>query len=143
MTRRRAAAGPRAAAVDHFVKVTRSDGPGLFHGYGVPGLARTNNALEQLFGSHRYHERRATGRKGGSPALVLRGAARVLAGAATRQRGYAAAELGKADRPRGADRRQALEERRQRRVQRHRFRRDPKAFLWHLEEQLSQSGLPA
>ena len=26
----------------------------------VPGLPRTNNALEQLFGSQRYHERRAT-----------------------------------------------------------------------------------
>jgi hypothetical protein len=143
MTRRRDAAGPLATAVDHFVKVTRSYWPGLFHCYDVPDLPRTNNALEQLFGSHRYHERRATGRKGASPALVLRGAARVLAGTATRRRAYAAAELGKVDRTRWADLRQALEERRQRRVQRHRFRRDPKAYLRHLEEQLSQSGSPS
>ena len=143
MTRRREAAGPLADAVDHFVKVTRSYWPGLFHCYTIADLPRTNNALEQLFGRHRYHERRATGRKAASPALVLRGAARVLAGTATRQRAYAAAELAKADRSRWADLRRALEERRQRRVQRHRFRRDPKAFLQHLEEQLSQSGLPA
>ena len=143
MTRRREAAGPLAQAVDHFVKVTRSYWPGLFHCYDVADLPRTNNALEQLFGSHRYHERRATGRKGASPALVLRGAARVLAGTATRRRAYAAAELGKADRAAWGTLRQALEERRQRRVQRHRFRRDPKAFLRQLEEQLSQSGLPS
>jgi hypothetical protein len=143
MTRRRDAAGPLAGAVDHFVKVTRSYWPGLFHCYAVADLPRTNNALEQLFGSHRYHERRATGRKAASPALVLRGAARVLAGTATRQRTYAAGELAKADRSRWADLRRALEERRQRRVARARFRRDPKAFLRQLEEQLNQSGLPA
>ena len=143
MTRRREAAGPLAGAVDHFVKVTRSYWPGLFHCYAVADLPRTNNALEQLFGRHRYHERRATGRKAASPGLVLRGAARVLAGTATRQRAYTAAELGRADRGRWTDLRQALEKRRQRRVQRHRFRRDPKAFLRHLEEQLNQSRLPS
>ena len=47
--------------------------------YDVADLPRTNNALEQAFGSHRYHERRASGRKGASPALVLRGGARLLA----------------------------------------------------------------
>ena len=140
---RRDAEEPLATAVDHFVKVTRSYWPGLFHCYDVTDLPRTNNALEQLFGSHRYHERRATGRKAASPALVLRGAARVLAGTATRQRPYPAAELAKADRSRWRDLRRALEERRERRVQRARFRRDPKAFLRQLEEQLNQSGLPA
>jgi uncharacterized membrane protein YgcG len=48
----------------HFVKVSRSYEPGLFHCYDVPDLPRTNNDLEHLFGSHRYHERRASGRKG-------------------------------------------------------------------------------
>jgi hypothetical protein len=143
MTRRRAAAGPLAGAVDHFVKVTRSYRPGLFHCYRVADLPRANNALEQLFGSHRYHERRATGRKGASPALVLRGAARLLAGTATRRRAYTAAELGKADRGQWTDLRRALEERRHRRVQRYQFRRNPKAFLRELEEQLNQPGLPA
>jgi hypothetical protein len=68
------------------VKVTRSYWPGLFHCYAVAELPRTNNALEQFFGRHRYHERRASGRKGASPALVLRGAARLVAATATRQR---------------------------------------------------------
>ncbi len=44
--------------------VSRSDGPGLFACYDVAGVPRTNNDLERAFGSHRYHKRRATGRKG-------------------------------------------------------------------------------
>jgi hypothetical protein len=52
----------------------------------VPGLPRTNNDPEQCFGRHRYHERRASGRKAASPGLVLRGEARPLAASATRRR---------------------------------------------------------
>jgi hypothetical protein len=59
MARHRAKAG----AIDHWRKVSASYRPGLFHAYRVPGLPRTNNALEHLFGSHRHHDRRATGRK--------------------------------------------------------------------------------
>jgi hypothetical protein len=143
MTRHREAAGSLAGAADHFLKVTRSYWPGLFACYEVEGLPRTNNALEQLFGSHRYHERRATGRKGAPPALVLRGAARVVAAVATRQRTYTAADLAKADRGEWRRLREALEERRQRRVERRRFRRDPEGYLRRLEEQLTQPGLPA
>src|SRR5262249_4941084 len=79
--------GQLRAAVAHFRKGTRSYGPGLFHGYAVADRPRTNKDLEQFFGSHRYPERRARGRKGASPALVLRGAARGVAAAATRPRG--------------------------------------------------------
>src|SRR3954454_23890218 len=77
MARHRAKAGPLAGAVDHFREVTRSYRPGLFHGYAVADLPRTNNALEQLFGSYRRHERRATGRKANSSATVLRGPVRL------------------------------------------------------------------
>ena len=84
--------------MDHFVKVSRSYWPGLFACYDAADLPRTNNDLEQAFGSHRYHERRATGRKGASPALVLRGAAKLVAGLATRHREVTAAELAGADR---------------------------------------------
>ena len=73
MTRHQAAAGTLAPALGHFRKVSRSYWPGLFHCYEVAELPRTNNDLEQCFGAHRYHERRATGRKGASPALVLSG----------------------------------------------------------------------
>ena len=142
MARHRAAAGSLAWAVDHFVKVSRSYWPGLFHCYDVPGLPRTNNDLEQFFGSHRYHERRASGRTAASPGLVLRGEARLLAAAATRQHTYTAAELAGADPKRRAELRQRLESRRQRRVQRRRFRRNPQAYLQALETQLLQSTLP-
>jgi hypothetical protein len=143
MVRHRARAGSLGTAVDHFVKVTRSYWPGLFPCYEVEGLPRTNNDLEQFFGSHRYHERRASGRKAATPALVLRGEARLLAAAATRQHAYTAAELAGADSGRRQELQQRLEGRRRRRVQRSRFRRDPQAFLQQLEEQLLQSALPS
>ena len=143
MVRHRAVAGYLSTAVGHFVKVTRSYWAGLFHCYEVEGLPRTNNDLEQFFGRHRYHERRAGGRKGASPGLVLRGEARLLAAAATRQHSYTAAELAGADPKRRTELRQRLESRRQRRVQRRRFRRNPQAYLQALEEQLLQSTLPS
>jgi len=143
MTRHAAAAGYLAGAVRHFVKVTHRYWPGRFHGYGVEGLPRTNNDLEQFFGSHRYHERRASGRKGASPALVLRGEARLLAAAATRRHRYTPEELAGADPVRRQERRRRMEARRQRRIRRRRFRRDPEAFLRQLEGQLLQSALPS
>jgi hypothetical protein len=133
--------GELAAGVKHFLKVTKSYWSGLFHCYRVADLPRTNNDLEQFFGSHRYHERRSSGRKGASPALVVRGEARLLAAAATRQRCYSAQELAGADLDRQKQLRQQMETRRLRRVNRRRFRRDPQAFLLHLEEKLLQSTL--
>ena len=105
-------------------------------------MPRTNNALEQRFGSQRYHERRASGGKAGSPSLVLRGAARLVAAVATRQRAFTADDLAGADRAEWARLRQELDERRHRRTQRRRFRRDPEGYLRQLEELLVQSGLP-
>ena len=98
MRRHRAAAGTLQEAVDHFVKVSRSYWPGLFSCYDIPDLPRTNNDLEQAFGSHRYHERRTSGRKGASPSLVLRGAVKLLAGLATRRQEVTAEQLSGADR---------------------------------------------
>jgi hypothetical protein len=143
MKRHRKLVGKLGEAVDHFVKVSRSYWPGLFGCYDVAGLPRTNNALEQAFGSHRYHERRATGRKGASPALVLRGSARLVAGLATRSREVKVAELAGADRDRWRRLRSELEQRRHRRVERRRFRQDPQQYLKALENQLHQSRLPA
>jgi hypothetical protein len=143
MSRHAKSAGPLAGAVGHFVRVSRSYWSGLFHCYDVPDLPRTNNDLEQVFGRYRYHERRASGRKGASPALVLRGSARLLAAAATRRRRYTAEDLAGVDPARRDELRQQLEARRQRRVMRRRFRRDPEAFLRQLEAQLLQSTLPA
>ena len=142
MRRHRASVGELSPAVDHFVKVSRSYWPGLFACYDTPGLPRTNNDLEQAFGSHRYHERRATGRKGASPSLVLRGAAKLVAGLATRQREVTAADLASADRDEWERLRAELEVRRERRVERRRFRQDHDAYLQDLENKLIQSRLP-
>jgi hypothetical protein len=143
MARHRAKAGPLAAAVEHFRKVTRSYRPGLFHCYAVADLPRTNNGLEQLFGSYRRHERRATGRKATSSATVLRGPVRVIAGLATRLRRPDSSDLAGADRQRWREVRASLERRRQVRVLRAQFRRDPAAYLTRLEQLLCQRVLPA
>jgi hypothetical protein len=143
MGRHRASAGRLSGAVGHFLKVSRSYWPGLFACFNNADIPRTNNGLEQAFGSHRYHERRASGRKGASPALVLRGSARLLARLANQQREVTAADLAGADRGRWRELRAGLEQRRRRRVGRFRFRRNPDAFLRELEAKLIQSGLPS
>jgi hypothetical protein len=143
MARHRARAGDLAGGIDHFRKVTRSYRPGLFHCYAIPELPRTDNGLEQLFGSQRHHERRATGRKTASPATVLRGEVRVIAATATRLHPPTARDLGRVSRERWRDLRQRLDQRRQARTLRTRFRRDPEAYLAALERQACQSTLPA
>ena len=143
MSRHRASAGGLEPAVARFLKVTGSYWPGLFHCYGSADLPRTNNDLERFFGSHRHHERRASGRTAASPALVLRGSARLLASAATRRRIYTAADLAGVDGDAWSRLRGQLERRRERRTGRARFRRDPQAFLQSLEQQLLQPDLPA
>ena len=143
MRRHRDAVGALGEAVDHFLKVSRSYWPGLFQCYDTAGLPRTNNDLERVFGSHRYHERRATGRRGASPALVLRGSARLVAGLATRSREVTVTDLAGADRGAWGQLRAELEHRRERRVERRQFRRDPHGYLKALEHKLNQSRLPA
>jgi hypothetical protein len=135
--------GALAWVVEHFVRVSRSYWSGLFHCYAVDGLPRTNNDLEHFFGSYRYHERRASGRKSASPTLVLRGEVRMLAAAATRQHHYVADELAGTDFIRRTELRQRLECRRRRRVNRRSFRRDSQAFLHQLEQKLLQPALPS
>jgi hypothetical protein len=135
-------AGSLSGAIDHFCKVTRRYRPGLFHCYAVPDLPRTNNDLEHEFGSQRYHERRATGRKTASPAAVLRGEARLVAAVATRQHAPSGADLGNANRERWKRLRQRLDQRRQTRTLRTRFRRNPDAYLAELEEKACQLILP-
>jgi hypothetical protein len=141
MQRWRANARGLEPAIGHFLKVTRSYWPGLFHCYEVPDLPRTNNDLEHLFGSHRYHERRATGRKTASPALVLRGPVRIVAAIATRLRPFSAVDLA-VDVDAWRSLRAELDRRRQKRVQQRRFRRDPEAYLADLETQLVKLILP-
>ena len=143
MTAQRETLGALAPAVDQFQKVTASYWPGLFHCYDVPDLPRTNNELEQYFGSARYHERRASGRKGASPGLVVRGAVRVVAAVATRDHGFDEVTLRPTDLAAWQALRQHLATRQAARGAQRRFRRDPDAYLAALEEALLRVSLPA
>jgi hypothetical protein len=143
MARHAERAGELAGALKHFRKVTRSYWPGLFHCYDTPDLPRTDNDLEQLFGSHRYHERRASGRKMASPGLVVRGSVRLPSAVATRLRGEVRGEdLAPSDPEAWRRLRAGLERRQEIRAQGRRFRRDPAAYLRSLEDSLIKETLP-
>jgi hypothetical protein len=144
MARHAEGAGNLAGALGDFRKVTRSYWPGLFHCYDVTDLPRTNNDLEQLFGAHRYHERRSSGRKVASPGLVVRGSVRVPAALATRLRGEVSSEeLAPSDLEAWRELRAGLERRQAVRAQGRRFRRDPAAYLQELEDVLIKDTLPS
>jgi hypothetical protein len=142
LTRRRTTHGGLTEAFAHFGKVTRSYWPGLFRCYDVDGLPRTNNDLEQFFGSYRHHERRCSGRKVACPGTVVRGSVRLVAAAATRIRPIEAADLVPSDLPSWRDLRGRLERRQAIRTLGRRFRRDPAAYLRSLEETLINQTLP-
>jgi hypothetical protein len=143
MARHAERAGNLAGALGQFRKVTRSYWPGLFHCYDVADLPRTNNDLEQLFGAHRYHERRSSGRKAASPGLVVRGSVRVPAAVATRLRGEVRGEdLMPSDLEAWRQLRTGLERRQAVRAQGRRFRRNPAAYLQELENVLIKKTLP-
>ena len=131
------------SGLKQFLKVTRSYWPGLFGCYDSADLPRTNNDLEHTFGSHRYHERRSSGRRRASPGLVVMGSVRVISGLATRLR----PEEGLVLRPGYVEDwqqlRAGLERRRKARRKQRRFRHDPAAYLTELEQQCLQLTLPA
>lgn len=125
-----------------FRRVTASYWPGLFHCYDHADLPRTNNALEQYFGSARYHERRASGRKQASPGVVIRGAVRVVASVASRLHPFSGPELCPTDLARWRTLRSELNHRHETRRLQYRFRKSPERYLAALEEKLSKERLP-
>jgi hypothetical protein len=135
--------GGLAVAFAHFTKATRSYRPHLFACYDVAGLPRTNNDLEQFFGSYRYHERRCSGRKVGSPGTVVRGSVQLVTAAATRAKAVEPADLAPADLDPWRALRASLERRRAVRTLGRRFRRDPDAYLQSLEDALINRALPS
>jgi hypothetical protein len=142
IARHRRASGRLAEAFEHFLKVSRSYWPGLFRCYDVADLPRTNNDLEQFFGSYRYHERRCSGRKVACPGTVVRGSVRLVAAAATRLRPIDVADLVPADLSSWRELRGRLERRQAVRTMGGRFRRDPVAYLKSLEDSLIKQTLP-
>jgi hypothetical protein len=135
--------GTLASAVSHFRAVSLSHWSGLFRCYEIPDVPRTNNALEQFFGSARYHERRASGRKVASPGLVVRGAVRIVAAVACQGRQFVAADLRPQNLQAWRDLRASLERRQETRRRQLRFRRDPDAYLAALESALLKPSLPS
>ena len=142
LARHRKSCGGLQGAFAHFRKVTRSYWPGLFPCYGAAELPRTNNDLEQFFGSYRYHERRCSGRKVACPGTVVRGSVRLAAAAATRLRSIEVADLVPSDLEAWRDLRGTLERRQAMRTLGRRFRHDPVSYLRSLEESLINQALP-
>jgi len=138
-----ATVGTLQPAVAHFLKVSASYWPGLFHCYDVPGLPRTNNIPEHFFGSVRYHRRRASGRIRASAGTVVRGSVRALASAAARLHPIGEYELRHPDPDRWRDLRRSLDLRQEARRQQSRFRKDPAAYLAALENRLLKRSLPS
>ncbi len=120
----------------HFYKVTMNYWRGLFHCDDQVEIPRTNNALEQYFGAARHHERRATGHKRPTSAVVVRGAVRVVAAVATQLRVWPAEALRPGSVAAWRQLRKELEVRHEARRAQRRFRRDPAAYLAQLEARL-------
>jgi hypothetical protein len=143
---RQAASGSKDPVVAEqlrwFVKVSRSYWNGLFACYDSADIPRTNNDLEHLFGSHRYHERRASRRKQASPGLVVQGSVRVVASLATRLRPEEGLKLRTGYVEDWRNLRAELDKRRENRRKQRRFRRDPAKYLSRLEERCLDPSLP-
>ena len=135
--------GTLQPAVAHFLKVSASYWPGLFHCYDIPGLPRTNNVLEQFFGSVRYHHRRASGRIRASAGTVVRGSVRALASTASRLHPFGEYDLRHPNLDRWRDLRRSLDLRQEARRRQGRFRKDPDGYLATLESMLLKPSLPS
>jgi hypothetical protein len=138
-----ATVGTLQPAIAHFLKVSASYWPGLFHCYDIPGLPRTNNLLEHFFGSVRYHHRRASGRIRASAGTVVRGSVRALASAAARLHPFGEYALRHPNLDRWRDLRQSLDLRQEARRQQGRFRKNPAAYLAALEATSLKPSLPS
>jgi hypothetical protein len=143
MRAEQASVGTLQPAVAHFLKVSASYWPGLFHCYDIPGVPRTNNVLEQFFGSVRYHHRRASGRIRASAGTVVRGSVRALASTASRLQTFGEYELRHPNLDRWRNLRQSLELRQEARRKQGRFRKDPAGYLAALESLILKSSLPS
>ncbi len=136
MSARQTSAGSLIGGIIHFLKVTASYWSGLFSCYSVPGLPRTNNDLEHIFGTVRHHHRRCTGRKVAPATLVLRGSVQLIACVATQLTTWCVEQLAPVSLDDWRCLRSQLEQHRINRVKQLRFRRFPADYLANLESQL-------
>jgi hypothetical protein len=104
-------------------------------------------ADQQRFGTlrmavARIHERRATGRRGAIPGVVVRGSVRVMTAVVTKEQTFSAEELRPSDYQRWHELRVHVQYREEARRQQFRFRKNPVAYLAALEAQLLTWSLP-
>lgn len=123
-------------AIAHVLTATASSGPHLFFCSQIPDLPRTNHALEQSFGSVRRSERRATGRRGVVPGLVVHGAVRIQAALAPRVRTFTADDVVPHDLHVWRTVRAEMSSHHESRCTHSRFRNDPSASVAHVEHRL-------
>jgi hypothetical protein len=142
MQQHKSQVGELAEGIDHFLKVTRSYQPGLFHCYIIQDFPRTNNDLEQVFGQFRHHQRRVTGRKAAPASLVLRGSVRLVAAIATRIQTFSPKDFAIIPRDEWQAVRLELRNHQLKRIEQRRFRRDPDRYLAELEAQFLQLTFP-
>jgi hypothetical protein len=135
-----------SAQADRPLNIAPNTLPQVFARMGLgphsPDLPRTNNDLEHAFGSHRYHERRASGRRRAAPGLVVMGSARLISALATRLRPEEGLRLRAGYVAQWQELRAELEQRRVSRRKQRRFRRNPAAYLTQLEQRCLQLTLP-
>ena len=143
MENSKAQVGSLASGVEHFLKVTLSYAPGLFHCYDINDLPRTNNDLEQLFGRWRHHQRRCTGRKVAPASVVVRGSVQIVAAIATQTRSFSAADLATVSITDWQSIRAQLNHHQHKRNRQRQFRRSPAAYLADLEQKSHQLALPS
>ena len=136
MQEQKANVEPLGEAIEHFCHITNNFADGLFQCYDVEGLPRTNNDVEQCFGVARVHERRATGRRGAIPGVVVRGSVRVMTAVVTKEQTFSAEELRPSDYQRWRELRMHLQQCEETHRQQFRFRKDPASYLAALEAQL-------
>ena len=113
--------------------------PICFSACPFPDLPRTNNGLEQSFGSVRRSERRATGRRGAVPGLVVHGAVRVQAALATRVKTFTAQDLIPHDLHAWRTVRAEISSHQENRCKQFQFRKNPSAYLADVERRLLSS----
>lgn len=138
MQERKTTLGERSTALDHCVDIADHVAAGRFHCSDVTDLPRTKNDLEHCIGIARAHERRATGRRGAIPGVVVRGSVRVVAVLVSTQEGLQAADLQPRDSHKWRDLRTQRHAREETRRQQWRFCTDPDASLAALEAQVSE-----
>jgi hypothetical protein len=95
-------------------------------------------SLVHCFGVARVHERRATGRRGAIPGVVVRGSVRVIAAVTTTSQVFSVEELQPRDYQRWRDLRRQVQQCEETRRRQFRFRKDPAAYLAAIEACLLQ-----